>query len=110
MAEERKLVKFRQGPVWHDVLTTEQSVRIKKVYKSIEGMFIGALERFEASFLRVVHIDNEIVIWEKIAKGFQDWKNDHPGCSTQDCEKAISELYSISLGMPVDEQIKKYYS
>ena len=73
MSKKRIKIKDIARVVYHETLPPELMDRIAKLWPLIED---GAQprERFEATFLRDKHPEDEVAIWERIAKRYSDFK------------------------------------
>lgn len=85
--------KLQKGPYQHELLAGSLVARIKAYKAILHEVEPTTLEEAMDDFLRDVHPEREIAIWEKIAESYQEQVNRNPSMTTQ--EKII--LYATLL-------------
>jgi hypothetical protein len=69
--------KFVKHMIWHQALTTPQSMRIHAIHAAIGSEILGLFEHFEMRFLEELNIDETITHYEKIVDEFTNWRKGH---------------------------------
>jgi hypothetical protein len=69
--------KLQPGPIRHPQLTDEQLARIRKIHEAFLEVNDIPFEKTVENFQRDVDPEEEIVIWETIAKAYIEYTSKH---------------------------------
>ena len=94
---EVPLEDIKQGPIRHKKGLTPLLEEIARAIFSKVGHFVyPTFEQWELGFMRDLHPEREILIWENIARTFDLYVAEHPEAANN--EQVVGTIVSISTG------------
>jgi hypothetical protein len=68
---------LKEGPIQRETLSTEQMDRISKLYDIVAEVDGSSMDKWVDGFKRDVHPDDEIAVWERMAKAYEPFVASH---------------------------------
>jgi hypothetical protein len=92
--------QIKPGPIRHDRLPDELLVRIKWIHEVLAEVDDMSLEASVESFMRDVHPDREVALWQRVALAYLAFGNRHPALILAKKREAFGVLLAFSMGLP----------
>ncbi len=94
-----KLSDLKQGPVRQEALPDGFIIRMQKYKKILEEVETTSLEKTINTFQRDWDPESELVVWEKIAKVYDDFISQRPEYTLEQKKEVFNKILSEVLGM-----------
>lgn len=89
-----KISELRRGPLRHDRLPDGFIIRVQKCKEILKEVETTSLEEAIGNFQRDLHPENELIIWEDIARNYQEGCENNPNWTLAEKEEMLSKLLS----------------
>jgi len=99
-----RLADVKASPIRRESFPPELSRRIEATYREIGHYQEPTLEQWELGFMRETNPENEVAVWEVLAKAFRSyrqkcWKGGR--LKRREAQQIIAHLCMISMGQPL---------
>ena len=99
---------FKHSRICHDRLEPEWEQVCRDLYPVVGHYITDTYEQWELGFLKDVHPDRELQVWQGIAKAFTKYRADHPDCDARTVVDLLAGLAAGGTGDDI-EALKPYY-
>jgi hypothetical protein len=96
---------LQPGPIRHESLTDEQMARVRKLVDALREVDHSPLEKWVDDFKRDLNPDNEIEIWEAIAKAYASFTGSRS--LDQSAKEEVFKLLLLRSMMTPDEALRR---
>jgi hypothetical protein len=90
--------KLEPGPIQHTSLTEEQMSRVKRLQSTFSEADPSPLEKWMEDFRRDANPENELKIWEAMAKAYESFTTNRN--LTLDAKKEVFQVVLLRSGAP----------
>ena len=96
--------KLEPGPIQRASLTEQQMSRVKRLQRTFSEVDPSPLEKWVDDFKRDVHPENELKIWEGMAKAYEDFTTNRN--LTLDAKKDVFQVVLLRSGAPEEDVLQ----
>jgi hypothetical protein len=97
--------KLEPGPIRHASLTEEQMSRIKRLQNTFSEADPSPLEKWVEDFKRDTNPENELKIWEAMAKAYEGFTTNRN--LTLDAKKEVFQVILLRSGAPEEQVLQR---